>query len=898
MRQQLRRGFVLLAAACLLLGVSATSAFAGLDDEPADGIHAFTSSNPGAGVDHWWRQGWGRTLTPDFALLPPSGMDDKKDGYIIGMLYSVDRTDSGEATGALSDVIIDRVLPDNYYRASFGGTTNNTGPYGTNANNTLDIEGIFQNPPTGTWPPSTLAKPVEGQWFMHYRFFSTYRYSDAVHQIGFGIDTTPPNPVTGLTVRTGLYSPPVTGWQPLKRMHVSWTPKEYDALSGVGYYEVLIDDKPFLPESTSTASPQQGRVYTAPTDPAGLGIYTMPSSITIENMPPGKHKISLVSVDRATNRSVAANATYYSDPDTPTVEFLAPLNGYLKRGTQVVVGAHDLAGDPGVKVALDGKNVATFTAPPYAFVPDLTGLLPGTHVLSATATDKLGRSVTTTMTVSTLGATVIPTTGFIVTDDESLNTSSTGSASTNPDDPSSQDAFWRQGWGNSLFPQFEISPPSADPLEFGFTTGLLYAVNRTSGTVIDGSKPSSYTVSPFATGTFFKGTVDLMGVFIESAPSGGWPKSSLGGETKPYEGIWYFSYLPYTTKGYVPQNTNRVAFGVDVTKPRAVAGLKASPSLDVSDANRWTSASRAHVTWLADRYDDLSGVAYYEVLVDGKVVTPEGASGGRIYEVIGRTPSSVTIEDMPPGRHTISVVAVDRATNKGPAASTYFYSDPDVPKVQLVSPTATIIQVKPSLVASASDLGGVKSVVFRLDGVSVGTVTTPGSDKVTYKHAADLSSFAAGPHVLSATVTDMLGRTSVVSKNVTLDKTPVRVTNFSRTPSIFYPVKRDGYRDNSTIKFTLNKTALVTLKVRDSGGTVRKTFTATKNAGNNSFKWDGKWASDGKVHIGSSGSATYYYQITAVDSAAYSTTTSKISTTMRNYELVKTGTNTVKVVPR
>jgi len=138
----------------------------------------------------------------------------------------------------------------------------------------------------------------------------------------------------------------------------------------------------------------------------------------------------------------------------------------------------------------------------------------------------------------------------------------------------------------------------------------------------------------------------------------------------------------------------------------------------------------------------------------------------------------------------------------------------------------------------------------------------------------------------------------VVSKNVTLDKTPVRVTNFSRTPALFYPVKRDGYYDNSTIKYTLNKTATVTLKIRDSGGTVRKTFTATKNAGNNSFTWDGKWSSDGKVHIGSSGSSTYYYQITAVDSAAYSVTTSKISTTMRNYQLVKTGGNTVKVIKR
>jgi len=894
MSHTFRRALVLLSVALMLCGTLATTAYANLDDEPADGIHGTSKSNPGAGEDTWWRQGWGRTLTPDFALHPPQAMDYKVDGYIIGMLYSVDRTPSACASGAAGDAIIDRTRPNDYYSSSFGNTTNNTGPYGTNADNTIDLLGIFANPPGGAWPIPT----VEGQWFFHYRYFSSRNtvpldsFSATVHTVAFGIDTTPPNPVTGLTLRTGLYSPPVTGWQPLKRMHVSWDPQEYDTLSGVGYYEVLIDDKPFMPESTSTPAPKQGRVYSAPWLPT-------PSAITIENMPPGKHKISLVCVDRATNRSVAATSTYYSDPDTPTVAFTSPLNGFLKSSTLIAVQAADSAGDPTVHVALDGANVATFTAPPYSFKPNLTGVTPGAHVLSATATDMLGRSVTTTMAVSTLGATVIPSDGFIVTDDAGLNATTTATTKTNPNEPTSSELFWRQGWGNSLNPEFEVTPAGSDPIEFGFTTGLIYSVNRTMDSVIDPSKPSSYTVSPFETGTFFNQTVDLMGVFVESEPVGGWPVSTIGGEAEEYEGIWYFNFLPFTTKGYVPQNTLSVPFGIDVTDPRAVANLKASPGVDaIADADPWTAASRAHVTWLGDRYDDLSGVAYYKVLVDGEPVTPAESSQGRIYEVIGRTPSAVTLENMPAGKHKISIIAVDRATNEGPAASTYFYSDPDAPKIQLIAPTATIIQVKPSLVASASDLGGVKNVTFRLDGVSVGTVTTPGADKVSYSHTPDLSSFAAGTHVLSATVTDMLGRTSVVSKNVTLDKTPVRVTNFTRTPAIFYPVKRDGYYDNSTIKYTLNKTATVTLKIRDSGGTVRKTFTATKNAGNNSFTWDGKWSSDGKVHIGSSGSSTYYYQITAVDSAGYSMTTSKISTTMRNYELVKTGPNTVKVVKR
>ncbi len=902
MSHTLRRGLVLLTAILVLLGSIATTAYASLDDEPADGIHGVSASNPGSGEDAWWRQGWGQTLYPDIALYPPQAMDYKVDGYIIGMLYSVDRTRSNCASGPAADVIIDPTMPDNYYRASFGGTTNNTGPYGANANNTIDLLGIYANPPAGGWPLTTTT--VEGQWYMHYRFLSSRNasplasYSGTVHTIPFGIDTTPPEPVTGLTVKTGLTSAPVTGWQPLTRAHITWDPLSmpsatpYDALSGVGYFAVLVDDAPLIPETNAGSLPKQGRVYTAPWLPT-------PSSITVENMPPGKHKISIIAVDRATNRSRATSAYYYSDPDTPTISITRPTNGLIKSTSLISADASDSAGAPGVKFALDGTNIATFTAPPYQFLPNLTGVLPGAHVLSATATDKLGRSVTTTMAVSTLSSVVPPSEGFIVGDDEAFSQEVTATTKTHPNIPADSNVFWRQGWGNSLYPQFEATPPSADPLQYGFATGMLYTLDMTPTTVIDPGKPANYFKSSLGGGTNLSQTVDLVGTF-NHPPAGGWPNINLGGEVQPYEGLWYFHFLPFTTKAVCQQVTSHVTIGVDVTKPRAVTGLSASPSLDASLAGSWTSASRAHLTWAADRYDDLSGVAYYRVFVDDKPVIPAGETDslGRIFEVLGRTTAAVTIEDMPPGKHKISVIAVDRATNEGPAANTYFYSDPDVPKIQLVSPTATIIQVKPSLVASASDIGGVKSVVFRIDGISVGTVTTPGSDKVSYSYTPDLSSFPAGTHVLSATVTDMVGRTSVVNKNVTLDKTPVRVTNFSRTPSIFYPVIREGYYDNSTIKYTLNKAATVTLSIRDSGGTTRKTFTAAKNAGNNSFTWDGKWASDGKVHIGSSGSATYYYQITAVDSAAYSATTSKISTTIRNYQLVKTGRNTVKVVRR
>jgi hypothetical protein len=879
MNHKLQKGLVVFAAALMLLGTLATTAYADLDSEPADGLHGASNSNPGAGVDYWWRGGWGTTLYPDFILNPPDGMDSKVDGWIIGMLYSVDRTPALDETIVAG--VIDTSTPEAYYRANFGSTTENRGPYGTNANNTIDMLGIFANPPGGGWPPSdpAAAQPVEGRWFLHYRYMSSLRYSTRVHTVGFGIDTTPPNPVAGLTIRTGVTSSAVTTWQPLVRAHISWTPNEYDALSGVGYYEVLVDDKPIIPEKNTL--PDQGRVYSAPWLPT-------PSSITVENMPPGAHKISIVCVDRATNRSTATSGYYYSDPDTPTVSFTSPVNGLLKASTYISVDASDSAGSPGVKVALDATNIATFTAPPYRFLPNLTGVTPGAHVLSATVTDKLGRSVTTTMAVSTTGAAVIPADGFIVSDDEVFNALMTGTTTTHPEDPLSDSVFWRQGWGNSLNPQFSITPPAPDVATFGFIGGMMYVMDRSVDTTIDPTNVSKYYRSSTSQGTNLDQTVDLMGVF-SYPPLGGWPASAIGGESTPYEGYWYFHFLPFTTKGYAPSNTSTIRIGVDVTKPRSVTGLVASPSLYESLSGSWSGASRAKLTWLADRYDDLSGVAYYKVLLDGVPVIPEGSDNkqGRVYEVFGRIPTSVTIENMPAGKHKLSVVAVDRATNEGPAASTYFYSDPDTPTVQFGSFSRTVGS-HPTFSVITSDAAGIRNVVYRLDGTWLGTQT-----QSPFSISADLGGFSSGTHTLTATASDQLGRPATASTTITLDKTPVKITNFSRTPSIFYPIIREGYKDNSTLKFTLNKSASVKLTVKNSSGSTVRTITKSFGAGSRSMTWDGKWSSDGKAHTG-----TFKYQLRATDNVGNVATSVTLSTTIRNYELVQTGAGAVKVVPR
>ena len=357
MKSKLRKWLFVAVAAGVLFGALATTAYADLDSEPAE-THGVSQSNPGAGSDHWWRAGLGPHSLPRLRAEPTRrhGLEDRR----------LDRRHALQGRSRLGDRhrgrhslnrVIDSTTPNAYYRASFGGTTLNTGPYGTNQENTIDMLGIYDNPPLGGWGPAdpNASYPVEGQWYLHYRYFSSVRYSNMVHTVGFGIDTTPPDPVAGLEIRTGLTSSVVTTWQPRTRAHITWTPGQYDHLAGVGYYEVLIDDKPIIPEKNTL--PEQGRAYAAPSHLEGT--FPFPSSIVVEDMPPGAHKVSVVAVDRATNKGPAVSAYYYSDPDTPTITITAPTNGLLKETLYIAADAFDAAGPPSVKFALDGSNIAT-----------------------------------------------------------------------------------------------------------------------------------------------------------------------------------------------------------------------------------------------------------------------------------------------------------------------------------------------------------------------------------------------------------------------------------------------------------------------------------------------------------------------------------------------------------
>lgn len=497
---------------------------------------------------------------------------------------------------------------------------------------------------------------------------------------------------------------------------------------------------------------------------------------------------------------------------------------------------------------------------------------------------------------------IFPAAAVAVLEDEP-STSST----TNPN-IGSEDATWRWSWGNSRNPDMMVDMIPADGTveDRKQTLGFIYEVRQIDPSGNGTAAPSwdDSSLSPKPDGTFIRSVFDINRVNDEF----GWtpyPGASVRGE-----GMYAVTFLFYNQfRVQLPETVSTRYRGLDFTAPAPVANLTApTGGLQVA-AGKWTESRSRDIAWDRRSYDALSGVGGYKVSVNSSDTVfvhntaPDSAYEPYAFLLNGSGPSMppikhFTVEGLRAGESTIIVRVVDRATNESQARSVKAYVDFDTPTLKVTAPSAgAVVGMSPSFSVVASDAARISRVSYYVDNVLIGASTT-----APFGLKPSLSSLAAGAHVLKVVAEDQIGSapgtwnvphtvTSTVS--FTLDKTPVKVTGFSRNYALFYPILRDSYYDNLTIKYTLNKKANVTLYVRDSSGTIRRTMTATKGAGNYTFVWDGKWSSDGKAHTG-----TYSVQVVAKDIAGYSSTTPKLSTVIRNYELVRTGPGSVKVVPR
>jgi hypothetical protein len=327
-----------------------------------------------------------------------------------------------------------------------------------------------------------------------------------------------------------------------------------------------------------------------------------------------------------------------------------------------------------------------------------------------------------------------------------------------------------------------------------------------------------------------------------------------------------------------------------VTRPFTVGGVGVYQTVaSTTPFTGWLTSGNCVVKWNGTERDLLSGTSFYLVYVDGRAV-PQ-----RVYFDPSLTSRSLTLTGLSAGIHRVQVGAFDKAGNRSlPSTTVYAKVDMASPGVRVVSPASgATIGLKPELSAYATDAAGVASVQFKVDGVSVGKLT-PSTQPRSYlaKLTADLSGFSSGTHTLSVKVTDVSGRTRTVTRSFKLDATPPRLTITSDGYSIFYPRLRDDYRDYFTVKFKSSESGTAKFVIKNSKGKVVRTITKSISSGYGKVSWNGK-NSDGDVDDG-----TFYWTLRITDKAGNRSSTKSGSTKIRFYQIVKTSSDTVKVIPR
>lgn len=451
---------------------------------------------------------------------------------------------------------------------------------------------------------------------------------------------------------------------------------------------------------------------------------------------------------------------------------------------------------------------------------------------------------------------------------------SLGTSTTNPSEP-----FWRQEWGNTLYPQFDLNATIPDAL------GMYYVVDRTETTEIDETRPQDYDASWLTNGSMLNQTLDVQGIF-ESNPVGF--AALEPGARLPVEGLWWY-HFSFFDQNQVEPTTYTGPFRIDLTPPLPITKLTAKPYVSYTGATSgvWFPGTRAYFYWEDKEYDALSGTAGYLVSVNDVPLTNDPETVLDVYH-LGHTLTSFTIENLPAGKSKISIKSVDRATNQSPAVTTYFYSDPDTPYLKIDAPVADGLVSRNAIFSvTATDAAGIADVRFFVDGVLIGTDTSK-----PYSLAKDMAAFTDGTHTLVVKARDMYGREVSQSLNFKLDKVAPALSSISDGPDPFYPIIADGYKDTTWVGFYTKEKVYAYLYLYKGDGSLFAARSAYRGPGWTGLTWDGKNAA------GSTGIGTFTYRVMVQDPAGNQTWGKAQTITIRDYELVRVAPNAVKVVPR
>jgi hypothetical protein len=201
-------------------------------------------------------------------------------------------------------------------------------------------------------------------------------------------------------------------------------------------------------------------------------------------------------------------------------------------------------------------------------------------------------------------------------------------------------------------------------------------------------------------------------------------------------------------------------------------------------------------------------------------------------------------------------------------------------------------------------IDGIRAVSYRNAVVSVEPSTPPvwfRPDIPWGNYSFTVEDVPAGWHSVYVTATDFAGNESAPGvayiynaagySGASTDVRPSILRSVKDSPDPFYPRKRDGYKDNTFMRFKLTTSANVRMRVYDSTGLlIRDTGQKHLRAGWRSLKWDGRNSVGRVVPAG-----VYYMYVYATDHSKRCFIAAK-SSTVRSYYLRRLSRGRVRVV--
>jgi peptidoglycan/xylan/chitin deacetylase (PgdA/CDA1 family) len=466
-----------------------------------------------------------------------------------------------------------------------------------------------------------------------------------------------------------------------------------------------------------------------------------------------------------------------ADQTPPSASITAPENGTTVEGTTpITADATDNVGVVSVRFFLDGVSLGSKTEPTviggstYRWNWNTTAASVGEHTLTAVATDGDGNQTTTApVTVNVVRDTTAPTTSIL------CNGSSTCSGWLKSPLSVSLKATDNMAVAGTYYTT-DGSEPSAGngtlysgPFSLTSTTEVKYRSVDSEGNweavqsqliQVDGAAPTSVITSPAGGSTATRGTtvpilaeatdnVSIASVrfFLDGV--------SLGSKTAPTVSGGSTYRWNWDTTGISEGEHTLSAVATDAAGNQTTSGsvtVTVTPDVTAPSTSILCNGSSTCSGWFKAAVS-VTLKATDNVAVVGTYYTTDGSEpsnvNGTLYS--GAFSLGATTE--------VKYRSVDAAGNWETTHAQLIQVDTQAPVTKITSPTggATVTGIT-SILAEATDNVSITSVRFFLDGVSLGSKTSPTvAGGSTYRWNWETTATTKGSHTLTVVATDQAG---------------------------------------------------------------------------------------------------------------------------------------------